>query len=413
LTHILHVLDHSLPEQSGYSYRSHAILRALGAHGVDVAVVTGPKHVMPGPPVEEIDGVRYQRTPSAAGGDTSGVLGQIRTVLGTRRRIASYLRERSTQILHAHSPCLNGIAALGHGVPLLYEMRSSWEDAAVSVGTTTEGSPRYRASRMLETLVARRADEVVVICEGLRSDLIARGVSPAKIAVVPNALPEEMFDLASQDQAAAVRQKHGLEHARIVGFFGSFFEWEGIGALIQALPMVIESIPEARLLLAGGGRDESRLRQLVGALGLEDRVVFAGRIPHDAVRAYYRAADVVAYPRVSDRLTEMVTPLKPLEAMAQKTPVVASNVGGHRELIADGETGFLYQSGSVPALAVALREVLGAPERAARVVATARSVVERERRWSKVCERYLPIYDRLSGRTGHRVADSRRPTQAR
>src|SRR5262249_53118215 len=160
-----------------------------------------------------------------------------------------------------------------------------------------------------------------------------------KITVVPNALPGEMFELPEPHETHLIRTRYGLERLRVIGFFGSFFEWEGIDALIEALPIVSAAVPEARLLLAGGGRQEGQLRRLVETLGLGDRVIFAGRVAHDEVRALYGAVDVVAFPRVPDRLTEMVTPLKPLEAMTQRTPVVASNVGGHRELITDRRTG--------------------------------------------------------------------------
>ena len=138
--------------------------------------------------------VSYEAVPPICDGvSTAGVVGQLRTIRLTRSRIADYLRERPTRIIHAHSPCLNGLAALWHGHPVVYEMRSSWEDASVSVGTTHEGSMRYVLSRWLETYVARRADAVVVICEGLRAELVNRGVPASKITVVPNALPEAML----------------------------------------------------------------------------------------------------------------------------------------------------------------------------------------------------------------------------
>jgi PEP-CTERM/exosortase A-associated glycosyltransferase len=280
---------------------------------------------------------------------------------------------------------------------LLYEMRTSWEDAAVSSGTTIEGSVRYRVSRGLETFVAWRAHEIVVICEGLKRELVRRGIPATKITVVPNALSADMFDLASAEQVAAIRRRYGLQSAKVIGFFGSFFEWEGIDALVNALPSVRASLPAAKLLLAGGGRQEAELRGLVKERGLDEHVIFAGRIAHDEVRAFYRAVDVVAYPRVPDRLTEMVTPLKPLEAMAQGTPVVASNVGGHRELVVDGTTGFLFEAGKTEALATQLLEVLTGAADVARTVAAARSAVDRERRWSVVAERYLPVYARLGG----------------
>jgi PEP-CTERM/exosortase A-associated glycosyltransferase len=394
---VLHVLDHSLPEQSGYAFRSHSILRELSACGVALAVLTGPKQGPTAAPVDEIEGIGYRRTPVPPGTSTSGVRGQVSTVRGLRAELKHRLRVEPARFLHAHSPCLNGLAALGLGVPLLYEMRSSWEDAAVSSGVTTEGSVRYRLSKALETFVVRRADELVVICEGLKRELVGRGVPAERITIVPNALPAEMFDVPPREKALAIRTRYGLEQAKVIGFFGSFFEWEGILDLVAALPIVLAREPAARLLLAGGGRQEAELRRRVDELRLADKVVFAGRIAHDEVRSLYGAADVVAYPRVPDRLTEMVTPLKPLEAMAQGTPVVASDVGGHRELIQHGKTGFLFPAGRTEALADQLLAVLSSPDGVERVVADARLGVERERRWSVVAERYLPIYERLKG----------------
>jgi len=387
------VLDHSLPEQSGYSYRSHAILRELQKQGLSFDVVTSPKQGEVQELSSEIDGILYQRTALAAGSNTSGVMGQVRTVASTRKRIAELLRVKPVSAIHAHSPCLNGLAAMGHGIPLIYEMRSSWEDASVSVGTTTEDSLRYRVSKMLETFVARRADAVVVICEGLRHELLDRGVPNKKITVVPNALPPEMFELPDPAAVASVRSRFALADAKVIGFFGSFFEWEGVDELVRVLPDIIRTVPSARLLLAGGGRQEAVLRELVAMLDLEERVIFAGRVAHDEVKAFYGAADVMAFPRVSDRLTNMVTPIKPLEAMAQGTIVVASDVGGHKELVRHGESGFLYGAGNREELARTIAEALNSGDALRDVQARARDVVEADRQWSVVSKRYAPLYE--------------------
>src|SRR5690606_15156982 len=147
---ILHILDHSLPQQSGYASRSHAILTALTRMGVQVEAVTGPKHGGGSKGGDAIDLIRYRRTP---GGEAAagGALEQLATIYRTRRHVRRLLRDPGAALLHAHSPCLNGFAGLAMGRPLIYEMRSSWEDAAVSLRTTSEGSVRYRLSRALET----------------------------------------------------------------------------------------------------------------------------------------------------------------------------------------------------------------------------------------------------------------------
>ncbi len=402
MSSVLHVLDHSLPEQDGYSFRSHAILRSLSEAGLDVLAITGPKDASVSEEFEKIDEIQYFRTPVADGARTGGISGQLRTIRLTRSRIRYFLERYSVTVIHAHSPCLNGLAALGLGIPLVYEMRSSWEDAAVSVGTTREGSVRYRLSRALETFVVKRADAVVVICEGLKSELIGRGVEAGKITVVPNALADNLFAAPAVERVASVRERHALTDAKVIGFFGSFFEWEGIDCLLKAMPIVLETVPNALLLIAGGGRQERFLRQLSNDLRLDDSVVFAGRVPHSDISAYYNAADVMAYPRLPDRLTNMVTPLKPLEAMAQGVPVVVSDVGGHKELVDDDRTGFLFEAGNHEDLAKRLVDVLSDRSCTEQVAARALEHVQRERRWSAVVQRYMPVYDSLSVQRGGR-----------
>jgi glycosyltransferase involved in cell wall biosynthesis len=145
----------------------------------------------------------------------------------------------------------------------------------------------------------------------------------------------------------------------------------------------------------GGGRQEAELKRLASEFGIADKVVFAGRVPHSDVQRYYDLIDVLVYPRLSMRLTELVTPLKPLEAMAQGRLLVASDVGGHRELIRPGETGILFKAGDSAALATAVLDLLGNPERWAALKSTARSFVENERNWRASVARYDEVYARV------------------
>jgi glycosyltransferase involved in cell wall biosynthesis len=118
-------------------------------------------------------------------------------------------------------------------------------------------------------------------------------------------------------------------------------------------------------------------------------------VPHDEVERYYALVDVLVYPRVSMRLTELVTPLKPLEAMAEGKIIVASDVGGHRELICDGDTGTLFRAGDVAALAAKVLEVLRRRDAWPAQRERGRRFVESERTWTRSVARYEPVYDRL------------------
>jgi PEP-CTERM/exosortase A-associated glycosyltransferase len=280
------------------------------------------------------------------------------------------------------------------GVPLVYELRALWEDGAVDHGTTTEGSLRYRVSRGLETLALRRADHVTTICEGLRREVIARGVAQDKVTVIPNAVDTEMFRFGSTPDEA-LRSSLGLTHCTVLGFAGSFYGYEGLDLLVEALAALAPSRPDLRLLLLGGGPQDAALRALAAARGVTDRIVFTGRVPQREVQRYYDLIDVLVYPRKRIRLTELVTPLKPLEAMAQGRVLIASDVGGHRELVRDGETGYLFPAGDVPALAATIDRVLSRSGEWDRIRAQGRRFVESERTWARSVANYERVYSRL------------------
>jgi PEP-CTERM/exosortase A-associated glycosyltransferase len=387
---ILHILDHALPLQSGYTFRTRAILKASRERGWAVAAVSGPRQKTATRGWEEVDGLSFYRTPA--------VTGELRGLAAFARSIAAAVDEFRPDVLHAHSPVLGALAALPvarwRGLPLVYEIRAFWEDAAVGNGTGTEGSARYRVTRALEGWAVRRADAVAVICDGLRSDLIARGVAPGKIMVSPNGVDLTLFGKpAARDAGLAADVR--LDDAEVIGFIGSFYPYEGLDDLIAAMPALVAARPRAALLLVGGGPAEASLRAQAAASPVADRIRFVGRVPHDVVERYYGLVDILAYPRKAMRLTDLVTPLKPLEAMAQGKLVAASDVGGHRELIRDGDTGTLFAPGDPGAIAGALAGLLadrsGWDARRAR----ARAFVEAERNWASNIGRYEAVYQRL------------------
>ena len=346
-----------------------------------------------------IDGITFYRTPKPA--PAPAPLGEWREVRALSARLDDLIGEWRPDQLHAHSPVLTALAALPvarrHALPLVYEIRAFWEDAAVGNGAAREGSARYRLTRLLETYAARKADAVAVICEGLREDLVRRGIAPGKIIVAPNGVDMDLFGNPPAADVEFARSL-GLEDADTVGFIGSFYDYEGLDDLIAAMPLLLESRPKAQLLLVGGGPMEAALKAQAAASPAADRIRFVGRVPHDEVERYYALIDILAYPRKAMRLTELVTPLKPLEAMAQRKLVVASNVGGHRELIEDEVTGTLFPAGDPAALADALARLF---ERRSDWDARrdlARRYVEKERNWSSNISRYAPVYQRLTGK---------------
>jgi PEP-CTERM/exosortase A-associated glycosyltransferase len=394
---ILHVLDHGLPLQSGYTFRTRAILKAQIARGWQVAAVTGPRHGETKVTAEMIDGLDFYRTevPALA----RSPLREWREIAALADRVTEVARTFRPDVIHAHSPVLDAMAALRAGkrlgVPVIYEIRAFWEDAAVGNGTGREGSLRYRATRWLETRAVRQADAVAVICDGLKGDLIDRGIDSAKIMVSPNGVDLTLFGEPLPRDAALATELGLATDDDVVGFIGSFYDYEGLDDLIAAMPALVAKRPAAKLLLVGGGPMEQALRAQAAVSSVAGAIRFVGRVPHNEVERYYSLVDVLAYPRKQMRLTDLVTPLKPLEAMAQLRLVAASDVGGHRELIRDGDTGTLFAPDSSAAIADSLAGMFadrsGWDARRTR----ARAFVERDRNWSSNISRYAPVYQRI------------------
>lgn len=396
---ILHVLDHSLPLHSGYTFRTRAILKAQAAAGWNVAGITGVRQYqhgeVPDAPSQTVESLTFYRTLAEVGGPTP--LREWREISLLADAIIALHAEWPFDILHAHSPALNGLAALRAsqrlGVPLVYEIRAFWEDAAVGNGTGSEGSAKYRLTRALENHVVRHADHVAVICEGLKGDLIARGVPATKIVVSPNGVDLELFGSPPPPDAVLAEQL-GLTGKDIIGYIGSFYDYEGLDDLIAAMPLMQSS---AHLLMVGGGPMEAALRAQSSASPAAERIHFVGRVPHEEVERYYSLVDILAYPRKRMRLTDLVTPLKPLEAMAQGRLVAASDVGGHKELIRDGDTGTLFAADDPTAIAVALGGLLAGRDGWDAMRTRARAFVEAERNWQANIYRYEPVYHLLLG----------------
>ena len=397
MSRILHILDHSLPLHSGYTFRTRAIMKAQAVAGWDIAGLTGVRQYQHGETVgassENVEGLTFHRTMIEASGPSP--LREWREVSALADAIVALHAQWPFDIVHAHSPALNGLAAhraaLRLGLPLVYEIRAFWEDAAVGNGTGTEGSAKYRLTRALENHVIRQADAVAVICEGLRSDLIQRGVSPAKIVVSPNGVDMELFG-SPPPADALLAAELGLTGKTVIGYIGSFYDYEGLDDLIEAMSMLNN---DAHLLLVGGGPMEAALRAQAHESPVADRIHFVGRVPHEQVERYYSLVDVLAYPRKRMRLTDLVTPLKPLEAMAQGRLVAASDVGGHKELIADGDTGTLFPADDPAGLAKALDRLFAERHDWDARRAQARAFVETERSWDKNIHRYDPVYHLL------------------
>jgi PEP-CTERM/exosortase A-associated glycosyltransferase len=366
--------------------------------GFAVRGITGLRHEADGPAVEKADGLTFHRTQGTASGPPG--LREWREIGRLAAAIEELCKVWRPDVLHAHSPALCGEAALRAsrrlGIPLVYEIRAFWEDAAVGNGARRQGSAKYHLTRQLENHVVGNAQAVVTICEGLRSDLIERGFDESRLSIMPNGVDLDLFGTPAPRDAALTAEL-GIGDGPVIGFIGSFYDYEGLDDLIAAMPALLARQPQARLLLVGGGPCEAALKAQAEASPAASAIRFVGRVPHHEVERYYALTDIMAYPRKKSRLTDLVTPLKPLEAMAQGKLVAASDVGGHRELIEDGVTGRLFAPDDPAACADALARLLEERPQWDRYRLAGRAHVEASHDWARNVQRYQDVYQRVLG----------------
>ena len=403
LIRVLHVLDHSWPVHSGYSIRSLHLLAAQKHLGMQPQALTGPLQLVDDPKAMDslVDGISYSRTPYAGRFSEWAIVGrrpgfrEIEVVRLLRNRILKLVEEDPVDIIHAHSPALCGLGALqaarARRLPCVYELRAFWEDAAVDQNKTQRHSLRYAMSRRLEDYVVRRADAVVGISSSILEELKQRKTDPAKLFHVPNGVDTAKFSPLVRD--ARLAEKLGLGNEPVLGFIGSLYRWEGVAWLVQAVAELRQRGTACKLLIVGDGDEMPAVRDAVRELNAAEFVRVLGRVSHDEIEHYYSVVDVLVYPRHSIRLTELVTPLKPLEAMALGKAILGSGVGGIRELIESGKTGLLYRADNVEDFCVQAKRLIEDGEMRCELGARAREVVLREKDWKTLAQRYVAIYD--------------------
>jgi len=416
---VLHVLDHSWPVLSGYSVRSRNLITAQYKLGQPILVVTSPLHQLDDLTASDVtvDGVLYRRTPIAgtlarpALQHRWPVVREWENVRLLRNRILQLIDSQPVSLVYAHSPALCGLAGLQaarmRGLPFVYEIRAFWEDAAVDQNRTSARSLRYRLSRGLESYVARHADAVAAIAQPMLDDLAQRGLPAAKLFHVPNGVDADRFTPLARDERLA--GSLGLDDGLVFGFFGSLYRYEGVGWLIRAAAELYSRGNRFKVLIIGGGEDEQAIGNAIRDYDAAGYIRTINRVSHDEIERYYSVVDVMVFPRLSVRLTELVTPLKPLEAMSLKKAVLASNVGGHRELVEHDDTGLLFRSEDISDFCHQAERLISSPALRRQLGERGREMILRDKDWKVLARRYQGIYEFVAkqrGSTARLVAQS-------
>ncbi|WP_418909120.1 glycosyltransferase family 4 protein [Glutamicibacter endophyticus] len=398
---VLYFATNSLPNTgSGYAQRTHSILRSLIPFGWSPLAVTralypvSVGHVL-APEVETVDAIAYRRIfPFPARHDLSGRLQQQTDELF---KITSDLQP---QILHTTTDYTNALSvsvvARELRIPWVYEVRGQLADTWASTrGPEAKNSERYSLFVQREAEMARGADFVITLGEEMRSNLIAAGVSEDRIAILPNAVGERFLsDPVPRHEA---RRILGLEQeAFFIGTISSIVPYEGLDTVLKAISLVRDQISQLRLLIVGDGTDLENLKKLASDLEIENICVFTGRVPREKAHLYHAALNAFVVPRKDLDVTRSVTPLKPVEALASRVPVLASDLPALRELITNGENGHLIPPEDPIAWSEAIVDAANQPELLESMGQRGREMVLNTRTWDANARRLVEIYEQVT-----------------
>ena len=307
-------------------------------------------------------------------------------------------RHYRPQLLHAASNHLNGLAANAAaatlGVKSIYEARGLWESTLLSNRPAAEGSELLQMMVRLETQAALDASLLFTLTAALRDEFVGRGVPAERIAIVPNGVDPARFVPRPRD--AELEARLGLTGKVVIGYVGSIVAYEGLDDLLRAVALLKArlAVPFA-LLVVGDGQQLPALKAMAEKLGLSGTVLFLGQVPHAEVERYYLLIDIAPLPRKPVRVCELVSPLKPFEAMAMEKALVVSSVAALAEIVEDDVTGLVHRKGDVEHLAHVVELLLCEPERRLRLARAGGVWARRERDWRAVAQIVDDAYARL------------------
>ena len=397
---VLHAIEASLPQKtSGYSFRSHYIFKAQQSLNLEPIISTRP-----GFPLdighsstqtsELIDGIEYHRLPAMPGEAYYNRQPLDLYLDHYAEHLGKLAQQTRPDLVQATSNFKNGIAAYAvaqaYKIPFVYELRGLWEDTQVSKGVIGEESERYNFFRAMENRCLEQANAVITLSQTLKQEITKRGILPDKIFVVPNAVDCDRFPLVERNQTLAEKLKIGT--GPVLGYISSLVSYEGINILLQAFAELKEQCPEARVLIVGEGEQRSSLEALSEELNISEEVIFTGRIAHEQILDYYSVIDIFVVPRVPLRVCEIVTPLKPYEAMSSGRALVVSNVQALKEMVIDQETGIHFKAGNPSSLASACLELCQNKQLRQKLGQNAAKWVRQNRSWQSVSPTYLKAY---------------------
>ena len=401
---VAYLLNYALPQvTNGYTLRAQAISNALKHHGIDLVCLTRPGFPLDRSPpqafrpIDQVDGIAY--------------LHEALPILDTFSNFSTYLTAATNALegrlrsIRPHAvvaasnfqialPSL--IAARRLGLPFYYEVRGFWELTQLAANPSIETTLFYQLQHALECRVARHANHVFTLAPSMREELQRRGVASRQISLVPNGCDTKKFSPQPRNIALAAHYNIPAD-VPVIGYIGSLVQYEGLDDLIHACTLLQARDLDFRLLLVGSGPAENSILKVAANSRLEEKLILLGRIPHEEVEAHYSLIDIAPFPRKSQRVTELVPPLKPLEAMAMEKAVIVSSVRPLADMILNNKTGLVFKKNDTEDLARTIVQLISDPDLRVRLGRAGRVWVETERNWKTTTAPIAKIVTELMG----------------
>ncbi len=377
---------------SGYTTRTHEVIRALRSAGADVHVLTRPGY----------PGDRKDRQLDADGEET--VVGDVRYQHATRplnnrpvlqyavqasRVVAEIAVRKRVAVIHAASNHVNALPALlaarQLGIPFQYEMRGLWELTRISRMPHYMGSQAYKQGLQLEGLVALSSDRLFAISEQLGNYALEHwGVDAGRMALLPNCIdPDEVLPA----DPAQVEQNS-------IGYAGSLIGYEGLDNLLEATASLVQQGKAIQVRIAGEGEARRDLEELAQRLGLGQHVQFLGRMEPAKAKEMIARCAIVCIPRKPFQVCEIVPPIKLVEALAMGKPVIVPDLPVFRDELGPEPAGWFFRAGDAQDLARVIDGALAQPERLAELGLQGRDYAVSQRSWRR---HVTPIVESIPG----------------
>ena len=411
---VIYHASQSMPHTtSGYAIRTHGLVSSLLKHEVDVNTILRYGYPLDRNDFSE-DRIKSTATVDNVSYHFSHTERKDRSLINyqeiynfnslekyLRRSISTminYSTEFKPRIIHSASNFVVGIAgakaAKELGIKSIYEIRGFWHLTQSTKRLGYENSDHYNLSEQLEIEAAKMSDHVFTITSALKEILIEEGIEADKITVLPNAVDPDKFTIMEKDES--LEKRLDFKGKVVIGYIGSFVKYEGLDILLEACSLLYKKVGDIfRLLLVGDGDMMHALRDATRFLQLEDIVTFTGRVSHDEVNKYYSLIDIAPLPRKGLRVCELVSPLKPFEAMASGKVLITSSVKALAEIIEEGKTGLVFEKDNAEQLAERLESVIVDEKLRKDIGKNARKWVVENHSWDLIAKRVTDVYDKL------------------